>query len=101
MIITLDLFLGHTIIKHVCTVTQYYGYYSTEGDKSKVYYDSGWSTNYYFVSSSLVAYLVGLIQQVDSQIPIGQLSYKQISEIFNYNHCNQLRVRQLKRVISK
>ena len=78
-----------TCSSKVCFVTQYYGYYSTGGDKSKVYYDSDWSTNDYFVSSSLTAYSMSLIRQIDSQILIGQLSYKQISDIFNYNHCDQ------------
>ena len=67
-----------------CTLTQYYGYHSTGGEKSKVYYDSDWATNDYFVSSSTTAYSMSLIRQVDSQILIGQLSYKQISDIFNH-----------------
>ena len=72
-----------------CTLTQYYGYHSTGGDMSQVYYDSDWATNDYFVSSSTTAYSMSLIRQVDSQILIGQLSYKQISDIFNHVHSSQ------------
>ena len=73
----------------VCCLTQYYGYYSTGGAKSQLYYDSDWATNDYFVSSSLTAYSMSLLRQVDSQVLIGQLSYKQISDIFNHVHSSQ------------
>ena len=76
----------------VYCLTQYYGYYSTGGAKSQVYYDSDWATNDYFVSSSLTAFSMSLIQQVDSQVLIGQLSYKQISDIFNVHSGQQVAV---------
>ena len=88
MLATLDLLQVRTSIRHVLAnvVLKYYFYHSTGGDKSKVYYDSDWATNDYFVSSSTTAYSMSLIGQVDSQILIGQLSYKQISDIFNHVH---------------
>ena len=73
----------------VCSLTQYYGYYSTGGDNLRVYYDSDWATNDYFISSSLTAYSMDLIRQVDSQILIGQLSYKQIADIYNHTRSSQ------------
>ena len=36
-----------TCSSKVCSVTQYYGYYTTGGDKSAVYYDSDWATHEY------------------------------------------------------
>ena len=78
-----------TCSSKTCSITQYYGYYSTGGDKSQVYYDSDWATNDYFVSSSLTAYSMSVIRHVDSQIVIGQLSYKQISDIYNHVHSHQ------------
>lgn len=52
----------------VCCLTQYYGYYSTGGAQSQVYYDSDWATNDYFISSSLTAFSTSLLRQVDSQV---------------------------------
>ena len=72
-----------------CSITQYYGYYSTGEDKSQVCYDSDWATNDYFVSSSLTAYSMSVIRHVDSQIVIRQLSYKQISDMYNHVHSHQ------------
>ena len=73
----------------VYCLTQYYGSYSTGGAKSQIYYDSDWAMNAYFISSSLTAYSMSLIRQVDSQVLIGQLSYMQISDIFNHVHSGQ------------
>ena len=67
-----------------CTVRQYYGYHSNQ--EATVVYDDDWKTNQYFVSSSLTAFSVKMLIQIDSQIVFGQLSYKQIADIFNNVH---------------
>lgn len=71
-----------------CSLIQYYGYYScAHGDsKSKVIFDSDWASHEYFVSSSLTAFSMLFIRQVDSQVLIGQLSYLQVAELFNHVH---------------
>ena len=67
-----------------CSVTQYYGYYTIDkAGKCQVFYDSNWASNDYFLSSSLTAFSMSLLQQLDYQIVIGQLSYLQVAQIFN------------------
>lgn len=65
-----------------CSVVQYYGYYSTGSGQSKGY-NANWMSLPWFVSSSLTAFSMDLLRRVDSEILIGQLSYKQIADIYN------------------
>ena len=48
-------------------------------------YDN-WIEYQYFVSSSLTAFSLRTMREVDAQILIGQLSYQQIAEIINHVH---------------
>lgn len=68
-----------------CGFTQYYGYYTT-GGSSNVYYNSDWKCLSYFVSSRETAFSMKLMEQFDAQIFIGQLSFKQCADLYNYVH---------------
>ena len=70
----------------ICNLTQYYGYYTTGQASSKVYFNSDWNSLPYFISSSLTAFSLSMLRQVDSEVLLGQLSYKQIADIFNDVH---------------
>jgi hypothetical protein len=79
-----------TCSSKICTLTQYYGYYTTGKAESRVFYNSDWKSMPYFVSSSLTAFAMNVLIRVDSEVLIGQLSYKQIADIFNHIHLPQL-----------
>ena len=49
-------------------------------------YDDNWHTLPYFVSSRETAVEMSMLRQLDAEILIGQLSYKQRAEIYNYTH---------------
>lgn len=72
-----------------CTVTQYYGYYTTGQDASHVVYNTDWKSLPYFVSSRETAFSMTLLNRLDSEVLIGQLSYKQRADIFNDVHCGK------------
>lgn len=73
-----------TCSNKLCTLTQYYGYYTTGREESQVIYNVNWGTHQYLVSSSLSAFSISMLKRMDSEVVIGQLSYKQIAEIFNH-----------------
>ena len=68
----------------ICHLTQYYGYYTA--GSSEVCFNSDWHTLPYFMSSSLSGFSLKMLQQIDSEVLIGQLSYKQLADIFNHVH---------------
>ena len=77
-----------------CGFTQYYGYY-TAGGSSNVYYNSNWKSLFYFISSRETAFSMKLMEQFDAQIFIGQLSFKQCADLYNYLHtCERNQVTQ-------
>lgn len=70
-----------------CSIRQYYGYHTaTASTEPEIIYDDDWKENKYFVSSSVTAFSMQMLVQMDSQILIGQLSYMQIANIFNNIH---------------
>ena len=69
--------------KTTCNVTQYYGYYTTKGH---VIFNPDWQSVPYFASSRDTFFSVDLLEQLDAQILIGQLSFKQQANIYNYIH---------------
>ena len=68
---------------HSCKVVQYYGYYTIE---SHVVFNSGWESLEYFSSSRDTFFSLNILQQADAHLLIGQLSFKQQAEIYNYGH---------------
>jgi len=68
-----------------CSFRQYYGY-SSEGNQSVHFYDSDWSEHRYFVSSSETAFEIDMLRKFDTELLIGQVSYNQKAEIYNYSN---------------
>lgn len=67
-----------------CAFVQHYGHYST--GESAVFYNDDWEQHGYFLSTRETAFEMALLQQFDIEILIGQLSYKQRSDIYNIKH---------------
>ena len=69
-----------------CTFRQYYGY-SSSGICSETItsYDSDWAKNDYFISSSETAFELCMLRKFDSELLLGQISYSQKAEIYNYS----------------
>ena len=72
-----------TCSKSTCGCVQYYGYYVTG---EKVYYSPNWETLPYFVSSRESAFSMGLLKRFNAEILIGQLSFKQCADLYNFIH---------------
>ena len=68
-----------------CAFRQFYGY-SSEGSQSVTFYDLDWETNNYFISSSKTAFKLQMLQKFDAELLLGQVSYSQKSEIYNYSN---------------
>ena len=68
-----------------CAFRQYYRY-SSEGSQSITYYDMDWESNSYFMSSSETSFELGMLQKFDAELLLGQISYSQRAEIYNYSH---------------
>lgn len=68
-----------------CGFTQYYGYYTTKGS-SKVLYNCDWQSLSYFVSSRESCFSMELMKHFNAEILIGQLSFKQCADLYNYVH---------------
>jgi hypothetical protein len=74
----------HKICQNLnCRLTQYYGYYTSGGN---VVFNAGWESLQYFPSSRDTFFSLDIVQEVDANVLIGQLSFKQQAEIYNYNH---------------
>ena len=67
-----------------CSFVQHYGYH-TNGDENLVY-DSEFKLLPYFISTRETGFELSLLERFDIEILIGQLSYKQRSDIYNLQH---------------
>ena len=68
-----------------CSFTQSYGYSTVDGH-SDVHYDPDWNSLPYFFSSRETVFSMQLLRQFDAQIVIGQMSFKQCADGYNYLH---------------
>ena len=68
-----------------CQFTQHYGFYSV-GITSEVVYDNNWNDLTYFLSTNKTGFELNLLKQFNAELLIGQISYKQKSEIYNNIH---------------
>jgi Zn finger protein HypA/HybF involved in hydrogenase expression len=66
-----------------CSFTQYYGYCTT-GEKSVTTYEKDCDQLPYFISTSQTAFETELLKKFDVELLIGELSYQQKSNIYNY-----------------
>ena len=69
--------------KRTCSFIQYYGYYTTEG---QVVFNPDWSLLPYFISSRDTGFSTDIMKQLDANILIGHISFKQQADIYNYMH---------------
>ena len=70
--------------KGSCNAVQYYGYHSEK--VGEVVYDEHWKELPYFISSRETVFETKILSQLDAEILIRTLSYKQRAEIYNYIH---------------
>lgn len=71
--------------KKGCPFTQHYGYYSV-GEDTDVIYDATWKEIPFFMSTHKTAFEMGLLKRFSAELLIGQVSYNQRSDIYNYVH---------------
>lgn len=71
--------------KKGCSFQQYYSF-STQGDSSEVTYHQNWQSLPYFMSSRETVFSMDMLQRLDAEILIGQISYKQRADIYNSIH---------------
>lgn len=67
-----------------CPFVQHYGHYCKDGDV--LHYNEDFHSLEYFMSTRETAFEMALLHQLDAEVLIGQLSYKQRSEIYNVKH---------------
>ena len=71
----------HKICKnHHCGYTQYYGYYTLKGS-TQTFFSEDWESLPYFVSSREMMFSKVSMQRFETEILLGQLSFKQCAEI--------------------
>lgn len=68
-----------------CHFVQHYGFYTTDGIDG-IIYDDDYYTLPYFMSTSMTVFQITILKCFTAQMLIGQLSYKQKAEIYNYCH---------------
>lgn len=71
--------------KKGCSFQQHYGY-STLGHRDEMKYDSDWSSLPYFMCTCETSISLDMLHRLDKEILIGQISYKQRSDIYNDIH---------------
>ena len=71
--------------KKGCSYQQHYGYHSN-ADSNGIIYDSDCLSLPYFMSSRETAFDMELLNRFDVNILIGQISYRQAADIYNYYH---------------
>lgn len=69
----------------LCGATQFYGYTSS-GHSTEIHFNRDWESLPYFVSSRESVFSIKLLRQFDSEILIGQMSFQQCAEAYNYLH---------------
>ena len=67
-----------------CPFVQHYGFYSMGG--TDITYDEDFKSLPYFLSTRETAFEMAMLKKLDVEVLIGQLSYKQRSEIYNVIH---------------
>ena len=76
----------HKICKNRhCGYTQYYGYYTLK-ESTQTFYSEDWVSLSYFVASRETAFSKASMQRFETEILLGQLSFKQCAEIYNQIH---------------
>lgn len=66
-----------------CSFIQHYGYCFTN---EEIIYDKNCLNLPYFLSSNMTAFETRILKKLSAELLIGQVSYRQRSEIYNYTH---------------
>lgn len=71
-----------------CGCTQYYGYYTTGGPQStsQVLFNPEWGSLPYFASSRETVFSMSALHRFESEILLGQMSFKQCADVYNHIH---------------
>lgn len=69
-----------------CSFTQHYGYYVIGGDDSVLHIDDNWHELPYFVSTAMTAFETSFLDRFEAELLLGQITYKQKCDIYNYMH---------------
>ena len=71
--------------RHGCSFTQHYGCHKIGDDASagRIFFDDNWDTLPFVLSTHETAFQTSLLEAFNSELLLGQLSYKQKSEIYN------------------
>ena len=74
-----------------CGFTQYFGYHTGSNINSphEVYFDENWEALPYFVSSRESVLDMNLLRRFNSEIILGQQSFKQLSDVYNHLHIHE------------
>ena len=78
--------------RRTCSFTQYYGYYSVH---DKVTFNTDWNSLEYFLSSRDTGFSLEILRRADANTLIGQLSFRQQANIYNYTNGYQTMEDQL------
>lgn len=68
-----------------CSFTQHYGFHQN-GNDPEIKYDDDYLDLPYFLSTNMTAFATKFMNALSAEILLGQISYKQKSEIYNYTH---------------
>ena len=68
-----------------CSFTQHYGFHQ-RGNTSEIHYDDDCLDLPYFLSMNMTAVQTKMLKSLSAEILLGQLSYKQKSDIYNFIH---------------
>lgn len=68
-----------------CSYNQHYGFH-TCGSDSEVIYDKECMQLPYFMSSTATAFETKMLHRLTAEMLLGQISYRQKAEIYNYSH---------------
>ena len=68
-----------------CSFVQHYGYHSS-GSENHIRYDEDWQNHQWFLSTRETGFEISFLAKFDAELLIGQISYHQKAEIYNYLH---------------
>lgn len=70
-----------------CSFKQYYGFSSTDiGGQLINSYDDNWEDHKYIVSTADTAFELTMLKKYDAELFLGQVSYSQKADIYNYSN---------------
>ena len=76
-----------------CHFTQHYGFCSND-ETNAVVYDKECFKLPYFMSTYMTVFQITLLQYFTAELLIGQVSYKQKEDIYNYRHGYESKLRK-------